>query len=371
MSKVKKYIRTPFERFLKLEAASSFLLMGCTVLAFIAASVDIFLPHGIVHWINDGLMSVFFFVVGLEIKRELLVGELSSIKKASLPIFGAIGGMLIPAGIFIFFNNGLPTAAGWGIPMATDIAFAVGIVTLLGKRVHPALKVFLLALAIVDDLGAVLVIALFYTSSIEWSMLLGGVGVLLVLVAGNKFGVRSLLFYSLIGIVVWYLFLRSGVHATIAGVLVAFTVPASAAKQEHVSPLVKFEELLHKVTAYMILPLFALANAGVQISSDSFSRLVEPLPLGIMLGLAVGKPIGITFLAWLGIRLKLASFPTGVSLPELFSISILGGIGFTMSLFITNLAFHDPIMINEAKLGIVIASLVSGVVGYLVLLRRK
>lgn len=433
-------IRAPFERFTRIQAGSSFLLIACTILAFIAANssfadaythfwheigtIELLSPHlpggGISlsysysHWINDGLMAIFFFVVGLEIKRELLIGELSSLKKASLPIFGALGGIVVPALLFFSLNQGNDSASGWGIPMATDIAFAVGIVTLLGKRVHPALKIFLMALAIVDDIGAVLVIAFFYTATINWSVLLIAFALIGLLIMGNISGVRSLLFYSLVGIFVWLLFLQSGVHATIAGVLVALTIPAkpridpvkyakktrkllttfdeenTAAPSNHANehaqelvheieklsenvqtPLSRFEHALHKEVAFIIMPLFALANAGVQISSGSFASLVEPLPLGIILGLCIGKPLGITLFAWFGSKMKLATLPSNVGWRDLFLISILGGVGFTMSLFITNLAFRDQVMIDEAKLGILLASLVSGVVGYLLLSRKR
>lgn len=359
-------------------------------------------------------MAIFFFVVGLEIKRELLIGELSSFKKASLPIFGALGGMVVPALLFFSLNQGNDSASGWGIPMATDIAFAVGIVTLLGKRVHPALKIFLMALAIVDDIGAVLVIAFFYTAAINWSVLLIAFALLGLLIIGNMSGVRSLLFYSLVGIFVWLLFLQSGVHATIAGVLVALTIPAkpridpvkyakktrkllttfdeenTSSPSNHANeraqelvheieklsenvqtPLSRFEHALHKEVAFIIMPLFALANAGVQISDVSFASLTEPLPFGILLGLCIGKPLGITLFAWLGSKMRLATLPSNVGWRDLFLISILGGIGFTMSLFITNLAFTDQVMIDEAKLGVLIASLVSGVIGYLLLSRKR
>lgn len=376
-------IRAPFEKFTRIEASSSFVLIACTIIAFVAAnsglasSYDHFwhderaLSFSFAHFINDGLMAVFFFVVGLEIKRELLSGELSSFKKASLPIFGAIGGMLVPALIFFAFNKDTPTAGGWGIPMATDIAFAVGVVSLLGKRVHPALKVFLMALAIVDDIGAVLVIALFYTSAINWLILLIAFGLIGLLIGGNIRGVRSLWFYSILGILVWLLFLQTGVHATIAGVLVALTVPASNGKNSGAeSPLVRFENGSHGFVAFAIMPFFALANAGVSISGGTFASLAEPLPLGILLGLFIGKPLGITLFAWLGSKVKLASLPSGAGWIDLFFISILGGIGFTMSLFITNLAFTDGGVIDKAKLGVLLGSLASGVIGCLFLSRK-
>jgi len=376
-------IRAPFDSFTRIEASSSIVLIACTVLALIAAnsglasSYDHFwheeraLSFSFAHLVNDGLMAVFFFVVGLEIKRELLTGELSSFKKASLPIFGAIGGMLVPALIFFALNNNTPTAGGWGIPMATDIAFAIGIVALLGKRVHPALKVFLLALAIVDDIGAIIVIAFFYTATINWTMLLIAFGLLGLLIAGNKNGIRSLFFYSIVGVIVWYLFLQSGVHATVAGVLVAFTVPSINKKNsEAESTLVRFENGLHGFVAFAIMPLFALANAGVTISGGAFASLAKPLTLGILLGLCIGKPLGITLFAWLGGKLNLASLPENVGWADLLRISMLGGIGFTMSLFITNLAFTDVGVIDKAKLGVLLGSFISGVIGYIFLSRK-
>jgi NhaA family Na+:H+ antiporter len=377
-------IRAPFEKFLRIEAASSYVLVACTIIALSFANsswgtaystfwngyfIELF---SFAHFVNDGLMTVFFFVVGLEIKRELLIGELSSLKKASLPIFGAVGGMVVPALLFFFLNRDTPTSGGWGIPMATDIAFAVGIVTLLGKRVHPALKVFLLALAIVDDIGAILVIAIFYTSTINVPILLMAFGLIGVLTIGNVFRVHSVWFYSLVGLVVWYLFLESGVHATIAGVLVAFTVPASKGNDPEIeSPLFRFENGLHSVVAFFIMPFFALANAGVPISNESFLSLSEPLPMGILIGLCIGKPLGITLFAWIGNRSKLASLAQGIRWRDLFLVSILGGIGFTMSLFITNLAFTDLKVIEEAKLGVLLASLVCGLVGYVLLSRKR
>lgn len=376
-------IRVPFERFARIESSSSIILMVCTVIALVIANSGMAgayehfwhderaLSFSFAHFINDGLMAVFFFVVGLEIKRELLTGELSSFKKASLPIFGAIGGMLVPALIFFALNKDTPTAGGWGIPMATDIAFAIGVVSILGKRVHPALKVFLMALAIVDDIGAVLVIALFYTSAIDWYMLLIAFGLIGLLVGGNITGVRSVWFYAILGVLVWLVFLQTGVHSTIAGVLVALTVPASKRENsEAESPLVRFESGLHGFVAFAIMPLFALANAGVSISGGAFASLAEPLPLGIILGLFIGKPLGITLFAWLGSKVKLASLPSGAGWIDLFFISILGGIGFTMSLFITNLAFTDGGVIDKAKLGVLLGSLASGVIGYLFLSRK-
>ena len=382
-SSVIRRIRAPFEKFTQVEASSSIVLLVCTVLALVAGNSSFadgynhFLNNerafsfSFAHFINDGLMTVFFFVVGLEIKRELLTGELSSFKKASLPIIGAIGGMIVPALIFLMFNRSTPTAGGWGIPMATDIAFAVGVVSLLGKRVHPALKVFLMALAIVDDIGAVLVIALFYTATINWTMLLIAFGLIGLLIAANIKGVHSLWFYSGFGILVWLLFLQTGVHATIAGVLVAFSVPASIGdNQKAESTLSRFENGLHGFVAFAIMPLFALANAGVSIFGGSFATIIDPLPLGIFLGLLVGKPVGITLFAWLGSKLNITSLPSNVAWADLFLISILGGIGFTMSLFITNLAFTDESVIDMAKLGVLLGSLVSGLLGYIFLSRK-
>lgn len=378
-------LRSSFDTFIQVEASSSIVLALCTTLAFIAANSILaqdyhhfwhnerLLGFSYEHIVNDALMAVFFFVVGLEIKREFLFGELSDFKRASLPIFGAVGGMIVPALIFVLCNNSSETIGGWGIPMATDIAFAVGVVSLLGKRVPPALKVFLLALAIVDDIGAILVIAFFFTTTISWVMIAASFVLLLVLFAGNKKGIRNIHFYWVLGIVTWYLFFCSGVHATIAGVLVAFTVPAATNHPTIAdAPLARFENGLHNIVAYGIIPLFALANAGVSVShTDLSASISSPLSVGILLGLCIGKPLGITLFAWIASKARMASLPEGIRWTELACISVLGGIGFTMSLFIANLAFTDRIHVDEAKLAIMLASLVSGIVGFLLLRTQR
>lgn len=419
----------PIQEFLHQEASGGILLIIATVIALAWAnspfaesyhnlwhtylSIDIGgngLKYSLHYWINDGLMVIFFFVVGLEIKRELLVGELSSVKKAALPIAAALGGMIFPALIYTIFNLGSEGASGWGIPMATDIAFVVGILALLGKRVPLALKIFILALAIVDDLGAVLVIAIFYTSNISFTSLLIAAGFLVLLIAMNRMGVRNLLIYTLVGVGLWLAFLKSGVHATVAGVLLAFTIPVSSRINtkkfknetenllkdfdnagEHgdnvltnsdrlsiidqieyncekiLTPLQRFEHGLHPWVAFFIMPVFALANAGVTIGSGLASALAHPVSIGIILGLFIGKQIGIFGFSYLAVKLKLASEPEGVSWKKIYAASVLAGIGFTMSLFIANLAFNSPELLNISKVGILAGSLLSGIVGFIIL----
>ena len=422
-------ITYPIQEFLHQEASGGILLIIATVIALAWAnspfaesyhhlwhtylSIDlggIGLKYSLHHWINDGLMVIFFFVVGLEIKRELLVGELSSVKKAALPIAAALGGMIFPALTYTIFNLGTEGASGWGIPMATDIAFVVGILALLGKRVPLALKIFILALAIVDDLGAVLVIAIFYTSNISFTSLLIAGGFLVLLIAMNRMGVRNLLIYTLVGVGLWLAFLKSGVHATVAGVLLAFTIPVSSRINtkkfknetesllkdfdnagEHgdnvltnsdrlsiidqienncekiLTPLQRFEHGLHPWVSFFIMPVFALANAGVTIGSGLTSALTHPVSIGIILGLFLGKQIGIFSFSYLAVKLKLASEPEGVSWKKIYAASVLAGIGFTMSLFIANLAFNSPELLNISKVGILAGSLLSGVVGFIIL----
>ncbi len=421
----------PFVRFAQLETSGGILLIIATLLALFWANspwahyydalwhtkIGIEINHhyglteSLLHWVNDGLMAVFFFVVGLEIKREILVGELATPKKALLPIAGALGGMLVPALIYVFFNWKLPSAHGWGIPMATDIAFALGVLTLLGPRVPIGLKVFLTALAIVDDLGAVLVIAIFYPSNIVLLDLYFGAGALILLMFLNRMGVRNPLIYAIFGIGgLWLAFLFSGVHATIAGVLAAFTIPArtrldakdflkrgkealerfgkvatqnpkslpndeSLAEIDELSvacnnvqaPLQSLEHALQPWVVYFILPIFALANAGVKIDTTVLSDLLSPVSIGIFMGLVFGKQLGIFSFAWLMVKLKLADLPKGATWFQLYGVSILGGIGFTMSLFVTNLAFRGAEHLPLAKLTILISSLFAGLLGYLVL----
>lgn len=358
------------------------------------------------HWINDGLMAIFFFVVGLELKREILVGELKNPRLALLPIMAAIGGMIFPALIFSIFNlNG--AIDGWGIPMATDIAFALGILYLLGDRVPLSLKVFLTAIAIVDDLGAVLVIAFFYTSEIDFGSLFKGLGFLAVLIAANLAGVRNTLFYGIVGIAgVWLAFLLSGVHATIAAVLAAFTIPASTVIDENtftsklsqlfdqfkkaipngnrlvtheqqeilskiqyfsknaVPPLQRLEHGLHPFVAFVVMPIFALSNAGVTFDQNIWEGFTSPVTIGVALGLLIGKFLGVFSLTWLTLKLKISDLPQGMSLKQVAIVGILAGVGFTMSLFIAGLAYPDEQLLTEAKLGVIAASIIAGLTGY-------
>ncbi|SEI41166.1 sodium/proton antiporter, NhaA family [Dyadobacter koreensis] len=364
-------------------------------------------------WINDGLMAIFFFVIGLELKREFMAGELSTLKKASLPMVAALGGMLVPALIYFLINLGLESEHGWGIPMATDIAFALALLSMSGKHIPAAVKVFLSALAVADDLGAVLVIAFFYTAHISFAPLLLAGALLLVLIAGNLLGIRGTLFYLLLGIAVWAGFLFSGVHATIAGVLVAFTIPARTKidENEYVksvrkyslkfenaipqngplttpeqhqtiekikklstdaeTPLQKIEYSLHPWVAFVIMPLFALANAGMHIGPDFFSGLINPVSTGIIAGLLIGKFVGVFSFTWLLVKLGVAELPDGAGWPHIAGVAILAGVGFTMSLFITGLAFENIDLVDQAKYGILIASVLAGTFGIIVLRRLR
>jgi NhaA family Na+:H+ antiporter len=428
---VEKIVR-PFQSFAEKQSSGGILLIAATVAALVWANSpwgagyaalwhtrvtvgvgDFSLSKDLTHWINDGLMAIFFLVVGLEIKREVLVGELSSIRNAALPVAAAVGGATVPALIYLAFNAGGDGVAGWGIPMATDIAFALGVLALLGERVPVALKVFLTALAIVDDIVAVLVIALFYTSEISW----GALGVAAVffaaLVVANLIGVDRTLVYALLGIGLWLGFLLSGVHATIAGVLLALTVPASSFidpgeflkrgryvldRFEHAGdqgtdvlrnetrqaalhaldratrrlepPLHELEHTLNPWVVFAIMPLFALANAGLPLGGKAVGALADPVALGILLGLVLGKQTGITLFSWLAVRSGLAELPEGIGWRHVYGVGWLAGIGFTMSLFISDLAFSDGVLVDKAKLGILAASLVSGVAGW-TLLRRS
>ncbi len=418
----------PFQEFLRQEASSGIILLACTILALAWANsplVDSYnnlwhtkltfgfgsftLSKALILWINDGLMAVFFFVVGLEIKREVQTGELASLRQATLPIMAALGGMLLPALIYALFNTNGSGASGWGIPMATDIAFALGVLALLGKRAPLSLKIFLTALAIVDDLGAVLVIALFYTAEIAWANLVIAAGIIVLLLIVNRLGVRSPLVYAILGIGLWLAFLKSGVHATIAGVLLAMTIPSKAridgrefvtfsrsvlsdfekncqpeqavssesqqaALQalenavEHIQPpLQRLEHGLHPWVAFFIMPIFALANAGVSLGGGFAAAATHPVSLGIAAGLIFGKQIGITLFVWLATKLRIADLPTGVSWRHIYGASWLAGIGFTMSLFIAGLAFGESENLVIAKVGILMASLIAGAVGWLIL----
>lgn len=324
------------------------------------------LRYSSLSWINDGLMAVFFLYVGLEIKREIIDGELKSIKQASLPIIAAVGGMLVPATLFAVVNIGSATTKGWGIPMATDIAFAIGILSVLGNRVPNSLKVFLTALAIVDDLGAILVIAVFYTADLHFTYLLYAAAVFAFQMALNYFGVKKLVFYIIPGMVLWYLIHHSGVHATIAGVLTAIAIPANSKKRVH-SPLEKLETLLNKPVSYLIMPLFALANTNIRFESAMLSGLKNPLGLGILAGLVIGKPLGITFASWIAIKLKAAKKPNKASWEQITGVGMLGGIGFTMSIFVSILSFASPLFQLEAKFSVLVSSIIAASAGYAVL----
>lgn len=376
---------------------------------------DSFLNYSIHHWINDGLMAIFFFVLGLELKREIVGGELSNPRKALLPIGAAFGGVLFPAIIYFLLNSSGEVSNGWGIPMATDIAFALGVLYLLGDRIPLSLKIFLTALAIVDDLIAVLVIAFFYTSEISMISLGIGFGFILIMYAGNKMGVRNIIFYAIFGILgVWTAFLLSGVHATIAAVLAAFTIPADMKISEstyikklenylqrfkavdpnnkiptltndqlhildHVKedtnaiipPLQRLEHAMHPFVTFIIIPIFALANGGLSIAIDAEQLFSTNVALGVALGLLVGKVIGVVGVTLLLVKLKVAPFPTGMNVKNLFGLGLLASIGFTMSLFITSLAFQSQEYMTQAKVGIFVASIIGGVLGYMLLSRQS
>ncbi len=417
-------LRQPFLRFLKIESSGGILLIIATLLALILANsgwanyyesfwkqdftigAEFFkLTKPILFWIDDGLMAIFFFLVGLEIKRELIAGELSSPKKAALPIIAAIGGMVVPAILFFILNRDGQGLEGWGIPMATDIAFSLGILSLLGKRVPLTLKVFLVAFAIVDDIGAILVIALFYSSQIHWSLLFIALGLLVVLFLFNKFNIRYIPFYMIIGWVIWYLFLKAGIHPTIAGVLIAFSIPTNRKiklkdftfrMNKHLddfcdepyersitlnhkqlasidnmqsqidkvqSPLQQLEHNLHGFVTFFVMPLFAFANAGVVLTGVGLASF-STLTLSISGSLVFGKIAGIFLFSYLAVKLGLSALPNNINWKHIIGAGMLGGVGFTMSLFISNLAYESIILINQAKLGILIGSLVAAALGF-------
>lgn len=318
------------------------------------------------YWINDGLMTIFFLLIGLELEREIYQGELSNIKDALLPIFAAIGGMLVPAGIYLFFNLGTPSQSGAGIPMATDIAFALGILSLLGNRVPTSLKVFLTALAVIDDLGAILVIALFYTKNLVWMNLFLSLGIFVLLyVMGKVFKIRNLIPYLIGGVAMWYFMLNSGVHATITGVLLAFAIPYGKGDESSTSYLL--QHLLHKPVAFLILPIFALANTAIHMSGSLIQMIQEPYSIGIAFGLIIGKPVGIFLLSLVAVKIGICKLPDELNWKAIFGVGFLGGIGFTMSIFITLLAFENEVIINQAKLIILISSLIAGFIGFVFL----
>lgn len=421
-------ILNPVQKFIKAESISGVLLFTATILALAFSNLPFYklydyiwqykigiksehfeLVKPLILWINDGLMAIFFFLVGLEIKREILVGELNSVKKASLPIFAAIGGMILPMVLYLLINQNPETAHGWGISMATDIAFTLAILTLLGKRVPLGLKIFLTAFAIIDDLGAVIVIALFYTQEIGWMLLLYAAILLAVLYVLSYLRIHSKIVLLIFGIAIWLLFLKSGVHPTLAGILVAFAVPISQKINEFEyveklkailerlvkssstnklplltkqqieeidnledwthkvqSPLQQLENRLHVWVAFLIMPIFALANAGVHFSSNM--SLNFPLVLTVAISLFMGKAIGVFLFSYLGVKLKLASLPKEINFKLILGVAILSGVGFTMSLFISGLAFFEnAIYLNSAKIGIILCSLISGIIGFIVI----
>ena len=381
-------ITKPFKYFFKLEAASGLVLLFAAILAlvisngnlaeiyfstlekYITLGTDNFgLKLSVLHWINDVFMAIFFFFVSLEIKREFIQGELSNPKQAMLPIIGAVGGMAIPALFYIVINySDSTTLKGWAIPSATDIAFSLGVLSLLGKRVPVSLKVFLTALAIIDDLGAIVIIAFFYSGNIEVKYLILMFLSLLILVGLNKFKIKKFFPFLIVGIFLWDFTHQSGVHATIAGVLLALTIPHDI-KDKKQSMLLKLEHTLSPYVAFGIMPIFAFANAGVSLQGLTFSTLLNPVPLGIVLGLFFGKQIGVFVLSYISVKLKLADKPTGSTWPAFYAVSILTGIGFTMSLFVGNLAFaNDLEYIDGVKIGVLTGSLLSTLFGYFLLL---
>lgn len=317
------------------------------------------------HWINDGLMVIFFLLIGLEIERELYVGELSDLKNASLPMFAALGGMVTPALLHFSLNGGTPTQSGFGIPMATDIAFAIGVLALLGNKVPVSLKIFLTALAIVDDLGAIIVIALFYVSDFSLLYLVSALGIFVGLLMLNRLGVRWLPFYLISGIIMWYFMLTSGIHATLAGVLLAFAIPFAGGDEQ--SPSYRLQHFLHKPVALFVMPLFALANTGIALTPGWLEALATPNSLGIFAGLFFGKPLGIVLFSVLAVKLGLSQWPSDVSWKHTIGAGFLGGIGFTMSIFITFLAFASPEVIESSKIAILLSSLAAGATGFLIL----
>ena len=344
-------------------AASYFGLLDIPVIAGIGGGV---IDKPLLLWINDGLMAIFFFLVGLEVKREALVGQLNSWNKASLPLMAAIGGMALPAIIYLSINSGSPANLnGWAIPAATDIAFALGVLALLGPRVPVALKALLLAVAVIDDIGAIAIIAIFYTAETDVMMLLGGAVTLLVLAMFGRAKVGSSIPYVILGVVLWVFVLKSGVHATLAGVAAAMCVPI--ASKDGDKPLERMEHALHPYVAFLIIPIFGFANAGVSLSGAGFDTLLSPLPLGIALGLLIGKQLGIVGFAWIAVKAGIASLPDNVGWRQIHALSLLAAIGFTMSLFIGNLAFADPAQVDAVKIGVLSGSLIAAVAGYLLL----
>ena len=365
-----------FIEFIESEKAGGMVLIFATLISLLLANsiwqtayLKIwcfeFAGHSIVHWINDGLMTIFFLLIGLELEREIYQGELSSIKKAALPLFGALGGMLVPAGLFLLLNFGTPTQSGAGIPMATDIAFAIGILSLLGNRIPIALKIFLTALAVIDDLGAIIVIALFYTSSFAFFNLAIALAIMGLLFVLNRMKVNNLIPYLIGGVFMWYFMLHSGIHATITGVLLAFVIPFGDGSKTNIS--YELQHYLHQPVAFLILPLFALANTCISIGENWHSSLIDASSLGIIIGLVIGKPLGIVLISFIAVSLGICVLPKGVKWKNIIGVGLLGGIGFTMSIFITLLAFKDLAVINNSKIAILVASFIAAFLGYFIL----
>lgn len=377
MSVIQKKLSKSFKQFVDSEKASGILLIICTVVSLLIANsamgtsyVDFWKTYlgglSIEHWINDALMAIFFLLIGLELKRELFVGELSSFKNALLPIIAALGGIAVPALIHLSFNIGTPTQAGIGIPMATDIAFALGALALLGNRVPASLKVLVVAFAVIDDLCAIIVIAVFYTANLSIWYLVGALAVWILLFALNQFlRVHYLIVYLFGGVLMWFLMLKSGVHATIAGVLLAFAIPFTAKDDDEESLSYQLENILQKPVAFVILPIFALANTGIIIGADWAHSLASTNSLGIILGLIIGKPIGITLASYASTAIGICKMPLDLNWKHVLGAGILGGIGFTMSIFITNLAFvGNASMIDSSKIAILLASTTAGIFGF-------
>lgn len=377
MNLVQQTLSSTFNRFFESERSSGILLIICTAISLLVTNSSIGADYlsfwqrhvgslSLEHWINDGLMAIFFLLIGLELERELYSGELSNLKNALLPIFAAIGGMVAPALIHFSLNTGTPTQAGIGIPMATDIAFALGVLAILGNRIPASLKVFVVAFAVIDDLGAIVIIAAFYTMQLSIWYLVGAFAVWALLVALNRLRIMSLIPYLLGGALMWLLMLKSGVHATIAGVMLAFAIPFSAKDDDKASPSHKLEHFLHKPVAFIILPIFALANTGILLSAEWMQTLTSTNSLGIIAGLIVGKPLGVTFLCFVAVASGICRLPPDLNWRHVCGAGILGGIGFTMSIFITNLAFvGNAETINASKMAILSASLTAGTVGFL------
>ena len=363
-----------FNSFFESEKAGGLILLVCTAFSLVISNTSFsksyfaiwhypVANHSFEHWINDGLMAIFFLMIGLELEREVYIGELSKIKDAILPISGALGGMLFPALIFFLFNAGTKTQSGIGIPMATDIAFALGILSLVGNKVPNSLKVFLTALAVIDDLGAIIVIALFYTKTLYFANLMISLAIFAGLLVLNRMKVYQLWIYLVVGVFMWYFMLNSGVHATITGVLLAFAIPFQDGTEKTIS--YKLQHFLHKPVVYIILPLFALCNTAIVIGSDWVQNFSEDYSLGIIFGLVFGKPIGIVLVSLFVVTIGIAKLPKDMSFNKLLGAGFLGGIGFTMSIFISLLAFEDAEIINNAKFMILVASLLSGIIGFL------